>query len=421
MKKPFTQGAVWRALRHRNFALFLAGQGLSLCGTWMQSLAQSWLVYRLTGSPLLLGLVGFASQAPVLAFGLFGGVVADRWPRHRLLIATQTLSLIQAVALAGFTLSGQITVPWILGLAALLGLINAVDMPVRQSFIAELVPRADLPSAIGLNSSVFNAARIIGPSVAGVLVATVGEGICFLLNAISFLAVIGCLVAMRVPPRPRPIQENAMVFLAEGLRYALRTPHVRAVLALIAVLSLTAMPYTVLLPVFAGEILHSGANGLGMLMAASGVGALAGALRIAQRKTIRGLGTVIARAGIVFGAGLLALATTQVLWLSILVLVAVGYGMITGMAGCNTLLQSLVPDQLRGRVMSLYTMFFLGTAPIGSLLAGAIAARAGTPLTFAAGGLGAILGAVLFWRALPGIRRHVQEHGLLPPEEFVSH
>jgi len=387
----------------------------------MQSLAQSWLIYRLTGSPLLLGLVGFVSQVPVLGFGLLGGVLADRWPRHRLLLLTQTLSLLQALILAGLTLSGHITIGWIMGLAAFLGLINALDMPVRQSFIADLVPRADLPSAIGLNSSAFNAARIIGPSVAGFLVAAVGEGVCFLVNALSFLAVIGCLLAMRVPQKAKTAQAHAIIFVAEGLRYAGSTPHVRAVLALIAVLSLTAMPYTVLLPVFAGEVLHTNANGLGWLMAATGMGALAGALRIARRGTIRGLGRLIAGATLLFGVSLLALAGSTALWFSILVLLAVGYGMITAMAGCNTLLQSLVPDHLRGRVMSLYTLFFLGMAPIGSLMAGALAAHLGTPLTIAAGGIGAILGAILFWRALPGIRRHVQEQGLLPPEELVPH
>jgi len=416
-----TAGSTWRALDNRNFALFFAGQGLSLCGTWMQSLAQSWLIYRLTGSPLLLGLVGFVSQVPVLGFGLLGGVLADRWSRHRLLLITQTLSLLQATILAGLTLSGHITIGWIMGLAAVLGLINALDMPVRQSFIADLVPRADLQSAIGLNSSAFNAARIIGPSVAGFLVAAVGEGVCFLVNALSFLAVIGCLLAMEVPQKAKAAQAHAIIFLAEGLRYARSTPHVRAVLALIAVLSLTAMPYTVLLPVFAGNVLHTDANGLGWLMAATGMGALAGALRIARRGTIRGLGRLIAGATLLFGVSLLALAASTALWFSILVLLAVGYGMITAMAGCNTLLQSLVPDHLRGRVMSLYTLFFLGMAPIGSLMAGALAAHLGTPLTIAAGGIGAILGAILFWRALPGIRRHVQEQGLLPPEELVTH
>jgi MFS family permease len=409
---------IWRALAHRNFALFFVGQAFSLCGTWMQGLAQSWLVYRLTGSALLLGLVAFVSQIPVLALGLWGGVIADRWPRRGLLIATQALSLLQAASLGALTITGHITVPRILLLSALLGLINAVDMPVRQAFVAELVPRADLPSAIGLNSSIFNAARIVGPSLAGVLVATVGEGVCFLFNAFSFLAVIACLLAIRVAPKPLAARQSAWVFLAEGLRYARHTPHVRAILTLIAVLSLTAMPYTVLLPIFAGEILHSGPHGLGILMAATGIGALAGALRIARRTTIRGLGRVIAQAGVIFGLSLMALAGSTVLWFSAFTLMLVGYGMITGMAACNTLLQSLVPDNLRGRVMSLYTLFFLGMAPIGSLLAGIAAGRFGAPLTVAAGGIAAAAAAVLFGKALPDIRRHIRDHGLLPPEEM---
>lgn len=387
----------------------------------MQSLAQGWLIFRLTGSPFLLGLVGFASQAPVLIFGLIGGVAADRWPRHRLLLATQVLSLIQAAALAAWTLTGHITVERILALAVVLGFINALDMPVRQAFVADLVPRSDLPSAIGLNSSAFNAARIIGPSIAGVLVATVGEGICFLLNALSFLAVIACLLAIRLTPRPAPSHERASALLVEGFRYARQTPHVRALLALIAALSLTAMPYAVLMPIYAGDILKVGPHGLGMLMAATGLGALAGALQIARRGSVRGLGTIIARSAVFFGLSLMVLAASTTLWLSMAALIAIGYGMISGMAGANTLLQSLVPDNLRGRVMSLYTLVFLGVAPIGSLLAGALAARIGTPMTVAGGGFIAIVSAAVFWLALPGIRRHVREHHLLPPEEPVTH
>ena len=414
-------GVTFRALNHRNFALFFAGQGLSLCGTWMQSLAQSWLVYRLTGSPFLLGLVGFVGQAPVLAFGLFGGLLADRWPRRQLLVTTQTLSLLQAALLAGLTLSGRITVGWILALAALLGTINALDMPVRQSLVADLVPRSDLPSAIGLNSSAFNVARILGPSLAGVIVAFSGEGLCFLINAVSFLVVIACLLAIRITPTPRTAHESPASLLAEGLRYAWQTPHVRALLTLIAVLSLTAMPYAVLLPVYAGEILKTGPGGLGALMAATGVGALIGALQIARRGSIRGLGTVIAKAAALFGLSLLALAASTAFWLALLAIIAVGYGMVTSMAGTNTLLQSLVPDSLRGRVMSLYTIVFFGLAPFGSLLAGTVASHIGTPLTIALGGIIAIISAGFFWRALPGIRRHVRETGLLPPEEFAAH
>lgn len=415
-----TSGTPLRALRHRNFALFFAGQGLSLCGTWMQSLAQAWLVYRLTGSPFLLGLVEFMGRAPILVFSLVGGLLADRWPRHRVMLATQTLSLVQAAALAALTISGHITIEWIMALAALLGVINAVDIPVRQSFVGDLVPRADIPSAIGLNSSAFNAARIIGPSLAGLLVVTVGEGPCFLLNALSYLIVIGCLMAMRVQATARIAPASAIGFLIEGLRYAWRTPHVRALLALITVLSLAAVPYSTLLPVFAGEILQAGANGLGLLMAATGVGALAGAFQIARRGTVRGLGSYIAGAVVLYGIGLLSLAYSTTLWISIPALVAVGFGMITSLAGTNTLLQSLAPDELRGRVMSLYAMVALGFATFGSLLAGTGATYLGAPLTVAAGGLITLVSAAIFWSVLPAIRRHVRENRLLPPDELTT-
>src|SRR5712692_221643 len=413
-------GSPFRALRHRNFTLFFAGQGLSLCGTWMQSLAQAWLVYRLTGSPFLLGLVEFVGRAPIL-LSLAGGLLADRWSRRRVIIATQVLSLLQASTLAILTLNGQITIEWILGLSLFLGIVNAVDIPVRQSFVGNLIPRADLPSAIGLSSSAFNAARIIGPSLAGILVATIGEGPCFLVNALSYPIVIGCLLAMRFPKIARTAPKSALGFLAEGLRYARHTPHVRALLALITVLSLAAVPHSTLLPVFAGEILKAGANGLGLLMAATGAGALAGAFQIARRSTVRGLGSYIAAAVILYGVGLLALAFSTTLWISLPALIAIGFGMITSLAGTNTLLQSLAPDNLRGRVMSLYATVALGFATFGSLLAGLGATYLGAPLTVAVGGIITLLSAAIFWRALPGIRRHIRENRLLPPEEFATH
>ncbi|HEX9284085.1 MAG TPA: MFS transporter [Nitrospirales bacterium] len=413
-------GSPLRALSHRNFTLFFIGQGLSLCGTWMQSLAQAWLVYRLTGSPFLLGLVEFAGRAPIL-LSLAGGLLADRWSRHRVILATQVLSLLQAGTLAILTLSGHITIEWILGLSFFLGIVNAVDIPVRQSFVGNLVPRTDIPSAIGLSSSAFNAARIIGPSLAGILVVTLGEGPCFLINALSYLIVIGCLLAMRVQKTVQAAPKSAIGFLAEGLRYARHTPHVRALLALITVLSLAAVPYSTLLPVFAGEILKAGANGLGLLMAATGAGALAGAFQIARRSTVRGLGSYIATAVILYGVGLLALAFSTTLWISIPALIAIGFGMITSLTGTNTLLQSLAPDNLRGRVMSLYATVALGFATFGSLLAGSGATYLGTPLTVAVGGIITLLSAAIFWRALPGIRRHIRDNRLLPPEEFATH
>ena len=421
MSSSEASGTPFRALRERNFALFFTGQGLSLCGTWMQSLAQAWLVYRLTGSPFLLGLVEFAGRAPILAFGLVGGLLADRWPRHRVMLVTQILSLVQAAALAALTLSGHITIEWILALATLLGIINAVDIPVRQSFVGNLVPRNDIPSAICLNASSFNADRIIGPSIAGLLVVTVGEGLCFLLNALSYLIVIGCLAAMRVRETARTAPASALGFVLEGLTYARQTPHVRALLALITVLSVAALPYSTLLPVFAGEILKTGANGLGLLMAATGVGALAGAFQIARRGTVRGLGSYIAGAVVLYAAGLLSLAFSTTLWISLPALVAIGFGMITSLAGTNTLLQSLAPDALRGRVMSLYSTVALGFATFGSLLAGAGATYLGAPLTVAAGGLITLASAVLFWSALPAIRSHIRENRLLPPDEITTH
>jgi MFS family permease len=413
-------GSPLRALSHRNFTLFFIGQGLSLCGTWMQSLAQAWLVYRLTGSPFLLGLVEFAGRAPIL-LSLAGGLLADRWSRHRVILATQVLSLLQAGTLAILTLSGHITIEWILGLSLFLGIVNAVDIPVRQSFVGNLVPRADIPSAIGLSSSAFNAARIIGPSLAGILVVTLGEGPCFLINALSYLIVIGCLMAMRLQKTAQTTPKSAIGFLAEGLRYARHTPHVRALLALITVLSLAAVPHSTLLPVFAGEILKAGANGLGLLMAATGAGALVGAFQIARRSTVRGLGSYIAKAVILYGVGLLALAFSTTLWISIPALIAIGFGMITSLTGTNTLLQSLAPDNLRGRVMSLYATVALGFATFGSLLAGSGATYLGAPFTVAVGGIITLLNAAIFWRALPAIRRHIRDNRLLPPEEFATH
>lgn len=420
MTQPHVIGSPWRALSHRNFALFFAGHGLSLCGTWMQSMAQAWLIYRLTGSPFLLGLAEFLARGPLLAFGLVGGLLADRWPRYHLMFVTQTLLLCHAGALAVLTLSGAITVEWIMGLAFFQGVISILEVPVRQSFFTSLVPHADIPSAIGLNSSLFNSARIIGPSIAGVLVGTVGEGVCFLLNAVSFLVVLGCLAAMRIDAEERRAGQDAVALLKEGLRYAWHTPHVRSVLALAALLSVAAMPFSTLLPVFAGDVLKSGPDGLGLLMAATGIGALAGALRLARRQTVRGLGASIAKATALFGGSLIALAASSNLWLSMLALAAVGFGMVSALAACNTLLQSLAPDPLRGRVVSLYATASLGFTIFGSLLAGSAATYIGAPLAVAAGGGVTLVGAVWFWKQLPAIRKHVREAGLLPPEPVVT-
>ncbi len=410
-----TSVSPWRALSNRNFALFAAGHGLSLCGTWMQSLAQAWLVYRLTGSPFLLGLVEFLARGPILLFAMGGGVLADRWPRHRLMVLTQGLLMLQAATLAGLTLTGLITVEWILALSLLLGLICAVEIPVRQSFMTELVPRADIPSAIGMNSSIFNAARIIGPALAGVIVAAVGEGPCFLINTATFLVILMCLAAMRRLPVPRQHQGNALSQLREGLRYARRTPHVRAILVTAAVISVAAMPFSTLLPVFAGDILQGGPTALGWLMGATGLGALTAALRIARRPSIEGLGSSIARALLLFGAGLIVLAASSFFWVSLAALLVAGFGMVSAFAGSNTLIQSLAPDELRGRAVSLYTTASLGFTVFGSLLAGIAGTYLGAPITVTIGAAMTLSMAWFFHASLPGIRRYAEEQGHLAP------
>jgi len=412
-----TTQSPWRALSHRNYALFFTGHGLSLCGTWMQSLALAWLVYRLTGSPFLLGVVEFVARAPILVFSVLGGLFADRWPRRRLLIIAQFGLLLQAAALAALTLTGRVTIEWIIALAILIGVISALEIPVRQSFVADLVPRADIPSAIGLNSSLFNVARIIGPSAAGVIVAVAGEGLCFLLNALSYLMILACLFAMRLQPQPPREGGNALTLLIEAFRYAWETPHVRAVLAVTAVLSIFAMPYSTLLPVFAQDILKSGPGGLGALMAASGVGALLAAFRHARRGTVKGLGRSIARSVALFGIGLLIFSWSRSFWLSAAAMITIGYGMVSSLAGTNILLQSLVPDRLRGRIVSFFTTLSLGVTVFGSLLAGTGATYASASWTLTCGGVVTIISAALFWNALPAIRRHIHEHQLLPAEE----
>jgi len=417
---PTQHASPLRALTHRNFALFFTGHGISLCGTWMQTMAQAWLVYRLTGSPFLLGLAEFLTRAPILLFGLAGGLVADRWPRHRLLFVTQSLLLVQAGSLAALTLSGTVTVRWILGLALVLGLISALDHPVRQAFLTDLVPRRDIPSAIGLNSSIFNASRLIGPTLAGLLVGAVGEGACFLVNALSFLVILGCLTAMRVKQTVRSTQSNAIGLLTEGLAYVQRTRHVLALIVLVSVLGVASMPFSTLLPVFAGAVLHTGPNGLGLLMGATGIGALSAALRLARRGTVVGLVPSIAAAAGLFGGGLLVLAASSIPWVSLAALVAIGFGMVSCMAGTNTMLQSQAPEALRGRVASLYSTVSLGSTIFGSLLAGTGATYYGAPLTVAAGGLITLLAAAVFWMTQRDISVRVVEGPLPSLEEVVK-
>ncbi len=396
---------VLRALAHRNFRLFVAGQLTSLIGTWMQMVAQGWLVYRLTGSSLQLGLVGFASQIPVFLLSTAGGVIADRWPRRRVLILTQSAMMLLAFILAALTMTGEVRMWHVFVLATLLGAANAVDMPTRQAFVVEMVGKADLFNAIALNSSMVNGARLVGPAVSGVLVAAVGEGWCFLLNGASFLAVIAGLAMMRVPRAVRQADTGSVIGrVAEGFGYVARTPPIRALLLLLGSVSLMGMPYTVLGPVIAEKVLHGGPSAYGLLMSAAGVGSLAGAAALAAKRTTRGLlrWTPTAAAG--FGLALILFSLSRVLWLSVALLVPAGFCMMVQMASANTLIQSMVPDRLRGRVMAVYAMMFLGMTPFGSLLAGLLAHPLGAPATVAVGGMACVAAAAVFAWRLPGFR-----------------
>jgi len=425
---PARLSSTIRALKHRNFQLFFAGQFISLIGTWMQSVAQSWLVYRLTGSAVKLGLIGFASQIPVFLLAPIGGTVADRRSRHRIVVATQTSAMLLAFVLAWLTLIGRIEVPHLFVLAALLGIVNAFDIPARQAFIADMVGKDDLMNAIALNSSMFNGARIVGPAVAGVLVATIGEGWCFFANGVSYIAVIIGLLLMRITTgaRTKP-HGSALAHIAEGFGYAGRTGPIRALLLLLGLVSLMGMPYAVLMPIFADQILHGGARGLGLLMGSSGVGALVGALSLATRNGIRGLGRWVALSSAGFGLSLILFSLSRLFWLSAFFLLPVGFSMMVQMASSNTLIQAMVPDRLRGRVMAVYSMMFMGMAPVGALLAGVLAHRLGAPNTVALGGAMCVIGALVFGLRLPALRNEARQilvalemSGGQPPEEMTA-
>jgi MFS family permease len=396
-------------LRHRNYQLFFAGQLISLIGTWMDQVAESWLVYRLTGSALLLGTVAFASQIPVFLLAPIGGALADRVDRRRILIATQSAMMALTFMLAWLTLSHRVHIWQVVALAALTGVVNAFDLPARQAFVVDMVSRADLVNAIALNSSMFNGARIIGPALAGIVVAAIGEGWCFFANGVSFIAVIAGL-AMMTMDRPRlAIEGSPLENIIEGFRFVAHGAPVRALMLLLGLVSFTAMPYAVLMPLFADKILHGGAQALGLLMGCSGVGALAGALTLAMKKTVKGLGTWVAASCAGFGIALLAFSFSRMLWLSAMLLVPVGFCMMIQMASSNTLIQSMVPDRLRGRVMSVYAMTFMGMAPMGALLAGSLAHTLGAPLTVGIGGVVAIVGAGVFGVRLPSFRPAARE------------
>jgi len=399
-----------RALHSRNYRLFVVGQLISLVGTWMQSVAQSWLIYRLTGSAALLGLIGFAGQIPIFLLAPLGGLLADRLNRHRVLIATQTTMMVLAFALAALTLGGIVREWQIFVLASLLGVVNAFDIPTRQAFLAETVSRDDIVNAIALNSSMLNGARIVGPAIAGIVVAAFGEGWCFLLNAISYLAVIGALLMMHVEQVPHPgAHVSAWESIIEGFVYSWNTEPVRALLLLLGLVSLMGMPYSVLMPVIASSVLGGGPNAYGVLMAASGVGALAGAALLTLRQNVRGLGRWVAVSAVSFGITLIAFSFSRALRLSTALLVPAGFFMMVEMAASNTLIQSMIPNRLRGRVMSVYSMMFMGMAPMGALVAGALAAPLGAPATVAIGGSICAVGGVVFGARLPRLRGPARE------------
>jgi MFS family permease len=387
----------------------------------MTRIATSWLVYRLTGSALLLGIVGFAGQIPSFVLAPFAGVLVDRWNRHRLLVLTQILALLQSLAMALLALTGLIKIWHVIALSVFQGLINAFDMPARQAFVVEMVDRReDLANAIALNSSMVNAARLLGPSIGGVVIAAVGEGWCFMIDAFSYLAVIASLLLMTLSPRlsRQTSGANLLQQLREGWTYVVNFAPIRNILLLLALVSLVGMPYTVLMPIFANQTLHGGPNTLGLLMAASGVGALIGAMFLAARKTVLGLGKFIPLMAGTFGVGLVTVSFTRVVWLALVLMVVTGLGFMVQMAVSNTVLQTIVDEDKRGRVMSFYTMAFMGTAPFGSLLAGSVAEHIGVPYTLMFGGIGCVLGALWFARSLPSLRRDVRpiyvRIGILP-------
>jgi MFS family permease len=409
-----------RALRSRNFRLFVAGQLVSLIGTWMQMVAQAWLIYRLTGSAVLLGVAGFASQIPVFLLAPLGGVIADRLDRRRVLIVSQAVMMVLALALAALTLSGVIEVWQIFTLAALLGVANAFDIPARQAFVVQMVGREHLPNAIALNSSMVNGARLVGPAVAGAVVAVVGEGWCFLINGLSYVGVIAALAVMHISPVHGHARAtiSAWASVVEGFAFAWQARPVRALLLLLGLVSLMGMPYSVLMPIFADRVLGGGPYAYGLLMAAAGLGALAGSGVLTLRRDLHGLGRWIAAAASGFGLSLILFSLSRSLWLSAALLVPAGFCMMLEMAASNTLVQAMVPDRLRGRVMAVYSMMFMGMAPLGALMAGSLAAPLGAPATVALGGAACIAGGLVFRAHLPALRGPARQ--LLASEQMPA-
>jgi MFS family permease len=416
---PSTLQFAFRSLRHRNYRLFFVGQTLSLIGTWMTQVATGWLIYRLTNSPWLLGLVGFSGQIPAFFLAPFAGVWVDRWDRLKILKVTQTVSMIESFALAIAIYTGHASVWTIVLLTMVQGVVNAVDMPARQTFLVEMVQdRNDLANAIALNSSMVNGARLIGPSIAAILISVSGEGACFLIDGFSYLAVIAGLFMMTTPPSPKHARKNVFSELKDGLQYVAHFTPIRSILLLLMAMSLFGMPYNVLLPVFATDVLHGGPYTLGMLTGAAGLGALISAITLAMRKTIVGLGRVIVFTAFSFSGALILLGLSHILWLSLALMLLIGFSMMQQMSASNTIMQTIVDQNKRGRVMSFYTVAFIGVAPFGSLLAGFAASRIGASATVMTGGALCFFAALWFSRQLKGIRSIVRpiyiQLGILP-------
>ena len=412
----------WRALRHRNFRLFFGGQSISLIGTWMTRIATAWLVYRLTKSSLLLGTVSFAGQIPTFLLAPFAGVLVDRMDRRKVLIWTQVLAMVQSLALAALTLNKVINIHEVLALSVFQGVINAFDMPGRQAFMVVMVKdRGDLSNAIAINSSMVNLARLVGPSLAGLVIAATNEGWCFLIDGVSYIAVILSLLMMQVPADAvKRVAASMLDQLKEGWTYVSNFAPIRTILLLFALISLMGMPFVVLMPVFAAQVLHGGAHTLGFLMGALGVGALISALSLVVRKSVRGLLKMIPVAATVFGIGLVGFGFSNLQWLSLLLMLVIGFGMMQGMTASNTIIQTLVPEDKRGRVMSYYTVAFVGMAPFGSLMAGGLAHAIGAPRTVMLSGIACIAGSLWFWSRLKFIRKDIrpiyEQLGILQPK-----
>ena len=402
--------SILRSLRHKNYKLFFSGQLISLVGTWMQSVAMSWLVYRLTNSALMLGLIAFLSQAPSFFVSPFAGVLIDRWDKHKVMVITQILAMLQAFILAALTLAGSIQVWHLVLLSLTMGLINSFDMPLRQAFVVEIIEdRKDLSNAIALNSSMVNGAKLFGPAIAGILVAIVGEGLCFLINGISFIAVIIALLCMKINKVIyKPDNKKIILELKEGFKYSFGFAPIREILILLGVISLISIPFTVIIPVFARDILKGGSDTLGFLMAATGVGALIAGIYLASRKSVIGLGNAVVVSTAIFGIALIIFSFSKNLWFSLAALLFVGFGMIVHISSINTILQTITDDNMRGRVMSYFTMAIIGIAPFGSLIDGALTDKIGAPNTVMIGGVVSIICSIVFFTRLPMLKKLVR-------------